>query len=69
LRAIESSGVKLRVFEDQRGYFKTDGSSRGSCEIIPKNKKDKSWTKVGQKLGKKVGSFSSLLMVVLKRHI
>jgi hypothetical protein len=32
---LKVQGVKLRVFEDQMGYFKTDGSSRGSCEIIP----------------------------------
>jgi hypothetical protein len=32
---LKVQGVKLRVFEDQGGYFKTAGSSRGSCEIIP----------------------------------
>jgi hypothetical protein len=29
LREIESWGVKLRVFEDQMGYFKMTGSSGG----------------------------------------
>jgi hypothetical protein len=32
---LKVQGVKLRVFEDQGGYFKTDGNSGGSCEIIP----------------------------------
>jgi hypothetical protein len=36
LREIESWGVKLRVFEDQGGYFKKGGSSGGSCEVSPK---------------------------------
>jgi hypothetical protein len=35
LREIESWGVKLRVFEDQGGYFKMAGSSGGSCEVSP----------------------------------
>jgi hypothetical protein len=38
LRAIESlggGGVKLRVFEDHEGYFKTASSSGGSCEVSP----------------------------------
>jgi hypothetical protein len=36
LREIESWGVKLRESEVQGGYFKTGGSSRGSCEVSPK---------------------------------
>jgi hypothetical protein len=32
---LKVQGVKLRVFEDQGGYFKTTGSLGGSCEIIP----------------------------------
>jgi hypothetical protein len=35
LREIESWGVKLRESEVQGGYFKTDGSSVGSCEVSP----------------------------------
>jgi hypothetical protein len=36
LREIESWGVKLRESEVQGGYFKTAGSSGGSCEVSPK---------------------------------
>jgi hypothetical protein len=38
LREIESWGVKLRESEDHGGYFKTAGSSGGSCEVFPKKK-------------------------------
>jgi hypothetical protein len=36
LREIESWGVKLRESEVHGGYFKTGGSSGGSCEVFPR---------------------------------
>jgi hypothetical protein len=35
LEQLKVQRVKLRVFEDQGGYFKTAGSSGGSCEVSP----------------------------------
>jgi hypothetical protein len=32
---LKVQGVKLRESEVQGGYFKTAGSSEGSCEVIP----------------------------------
>jgi hypothetical protein len=32
---LKVGGVKLRESEDHGGYFKTAGSSGGSCEVSP----------------------------------
>jgi hypothetical protein len=38
---LKVQGVKLRESEVQGGYFKTAGSSGGSCEVSPKNNNEK----------------------------